>query len=410
MRTRHASRAAGGEVVLPTGKEELGLGNGYHRLRAVRDVGPDAAAQQLPPDARRLRAPVRRATRARKEAFCARRSARPSRRTAASAARGRRRSKCCGRGPTAARPSGTSCRSCRCRSSKLQHVLRRRRRPRLPLNAARGAQAAGPDLPPLGLVRRRLLRVLEMSRDDRRPAFFAAVAAGCARLRRWRSRRRVGAQTPQPAAPPAPTPHRRHRRCSRTRTTAWPATTTCRRRPARTSRSAPSWRSTMMANSARDPYCAGQRAARDDRPSRRTPRTSRTSARPATCRWRSRSRARPGGKGEVFAHLPIAGAGAVGARPAWRSDGISCTVCHQIAADRPRHAARASTATSSWRRRAPTACAAIFGPFAVDAGRQTHHALGDRLRAGARRRTSGSRSCARPATRSSPRPSAPTAA
>ena len=83
-----------------------------HRLRAVRDVGADPAAQRVPADARRRRAADRLRARPR-EATCAPRSAPPSRRTADSAARGRRRSRCCGRGRRAARRSGTSCRSCR---------------------------------------------------------------------------------------------------------------------------------------------------------------------------------------------------------------------------------------------------------------------------------------------------------
>ena len=62
------------------------------------------------------------------------------------------------------------------------------------------------------------------------------------------------------------------------------------------------WRSTMMANSARDPYWqAAVRRETIDHPS--TQRRFRTNARRATCRCHKIAQA-PGGSGEVFAHLP----------------------------------------------------------------------------------------------------------
>ena len=84
-----------------------------------------------------------------------------------------------------------------------------------------------------------------------------------------------------------------------------------------------------MANSARDPYWqAGVRRETIDHPTHVGGDPGRMRRR-ATCRWRSGSRAAAGGKGEVFAHLPIAGADA-GRCERLAADGVSCTVCHQI--------------------------------------------------------------------------------
>ena len=111
--------AAGMEVILPTGKEELGLGNGVHRVRTVRDVGADASAQLVPPDARRRGASVRLRQGEPRSCTSGPRSGRRSRRTEASDGRGRRRSRCCGPARKAGRRSGMSCHRCRsrCRSS-----------------------------------------------------------------------------------------------------------------------------------------------------------------------------------------------------------------------------------------------------------------------------------------------------
>ena len=65
-----------------------------------------------------------------------------------------------------------------------------------------------------------------------------------------------------------------------------------------------------------------------------------------------------------------------------RRDGVTCTVCHQIAPDRlgTRESFNGNFVVApplaNGRRRA-------FGPFAPDAGRRRHHALGHRVRAGA---------------------------
>ena len=128
------------------------------------------------------------------------------------------------------------------------------------------------------------------------------------------------------------------------------------------------WRSTMMANSARDPYWqAGVRRETIDHPMH----SAVIQDECAECHMPMATQiARAaGGRGEVFAHLPTARADG---SPLHRlaSDGISCTVCHQISNERlgtresfngefvikptPRDGARV-----------------IFGPYRIDRGRKT---------------------------------------
>ena len=76
-----------------------------------------------------------------------------------------------------------------------------------------------------------------------------------------------------------------------------------------------------------------------------------------------------GGKGEVFTHLPIAGPdGSELQRLA--TDGISCTVCHQIAPDRlgTRESFNANFSLLPTR---ADGTRTIFGPYQVDRGRQS---------------------------------------
>ena len=143
-----------------------------------------------------------------------------------------------------------------------------------------------------------------------------------------------------------------------------------------------SWRGTIMANAARDPYLhASVRRETIDHPATAADIEDECAAchMPAAHADRARPRAR---KAQVFAHLSPARP--VDARPLdeLATDGVTCTVCHQIAADRlgtpesfngnfvvaaaarRRHAARVR-AVRARRRPAP------------------HHALGDRIRAGA---------------------------
>ena len=172
-------------------------------------------------------------TRRRESCSCGPRSARRSRRTAASAAPGRRRSRCCGRGPRAARRVGR-------RAAAAGHAVEAparhgRRRRRIPLTQRDERRDAGRGLPAVGLVRRRLLRVLE---DERHAAILLVrppsrgLTACC-----WRVA--LPAQAPAERQPKAAgAAGRVAAALFATRTTASPATTTCRRRPARMCRSA----------------------------------------------------------------------------------------------------------------------------------------------------------------------------
>ena len=90
------------------------------------------------------------------------------------------------------------------------------------------------------------------------------------------------------------------------------------------------WRATMMANSARDPYWqAGVRRESMDNPTLQ-PAIEDTCS---TCHMpMARTAARADGRtGEVFAHTGLPADASAETAQAW--DGVSCTVCHQIAAD-----------------------------------------------------------------------------
>jgi hypothetical protein len=128
------------------------------------------------------------------------------------------------------------------------------------------------------------------------------------------------------------------------------------------------WRSTMMANSARDPYWqAGVRREVMDHPTRSADIQNECAACHMPMAQKIAHAA--GGKGEVFAHLPIAQR-KPSALQRLASDGISCTVCHQIAPDglgtRDRFNANFSLGPTSG-----DGTRVIFGPYQVDAGRQS---------------------------------------
>jgi hypothetical protein len=92
-----------------------------------------------------------------------------------------------------------------------------------------------------------------------------------------------------------------------------------------------SWRASMMANSSRDPYWqASVRRETIDHPLKKAAIEDECSI----CHMpMARTQARAEGReGEVFAHLPLALPGGDGDPLA--ADGVSCTVCHQIAPDR----------------------------------------------------------------------------
>ena len=115
--------AAGVEVILPTGKEQLGLGNGYTVFEPFAMWGQILPRNsflqlhggvELPSDS----------TKARREAVSSGpRSGPRSRRTEASAGRGRPRSRCCGRARRAAPSEWDVVPQVQVTLSKLQHVM-----------------------------------------------------------------------------------------------------------------------------------------------------------------------------------------------------------------------------------------------------------------------------------------------
>ena len=128
------------------------------------------------------------------------------------------------------------------------------------------------------------------------------------------------------------------------------------------------WRSTMMANSARDPYWqAGVRRETIDHPKRSADIQNECAACHMPMAQKIAHAA--GGKGEVFAHLPIAGPNASDLQRL-ASDGISCTVCHQIAPDKlgTRESYNANFSLLPTR---SDGTRLIFGPYQVDNGRQS---------------------------------------
>jgi Cytochrome c554 and c-prime len=128
------------------------------------------------------------------------------------------------------------------------------------------------------------------------------------------------------------------------------------------------WRATMMANSARDPYWqAGVRRETIDHPMH----SADIQDECAACHMPMATRiARAAGrKGEMFAHLPLnQRTGSALRRLA--ADGVSCTVCHQISSERL--GTRESFNGEFVMKSTPaTGVRTIFGPFRVDAGRTT---------------------------------------
>ena len=91
------------------------------------------------------------------------------------------------------------------------------------------------------------------------------------------------------------------------------------------------WRPTMMANSARDPYwhASVTREVRLHPPARAVIEDACASCHMPMSRYEAKSGGRTG---EVFANLPIGESAAPAAHLA--ADGTSCTVCHQITADK----------------------------------------------------------------------------
>ena len=128
------------------------------------------------------------------------------------------------------------------------------------------------------------------------------------------------------------------------------------------------WRSTMMANAGRDPYWqAGVRRETIDHPSH----AAEIQDECAACHMPMAQKiARASGRlAEVFAHLPIATA-APSPLQALASDGVSCSVCHQISPERL--GTRDSFNANFVLKPTPADGArVIFGPYRIDAGRKT---------------------------------------
>lgn len=125
------------------------------------------------------------------------------------------------------------------------------------------------------------------------------------------------------------------------------------------------WRATMMANAARDPYWqAAVRRETTDNPAA----ADHIEDKCATCHMpAARYEAHMGGgQGRVFANLPIGGSDSREA--VLSADGVTCTVCHQIA---PTGLGQPSSFTGGFTVDEATTWGSrrIFGPFATDRGR-----------------------------------------
>ncbi|HZL95697.1 MAG TPA: hypothetical protein VFB99_18720, partial [Vicinamibacterales bacterium] len=128
------------------------------------------------------------------------------------------------------------------------------------------------------------------------------------------------------------------------------------------------WRSTMMANSARDPYWqAGVRRETIDHPTHSADIEDECAACHMPMAQKIAQAA--GQKGEVFANLPIARANP-STLHRLAADGISCTVCHQIAPD---NLGTRDSFNANFKLLPTPADGArvIFGPYRIDAGRKT---------------------------------------
>ena len=129
-----------------------------------------------------------------------------------------------------------------------------------------------------------------------------------------------------------------------------------------------SWRATMMANSARDPYVqASVRRETTDHQSRAADIEDEC----ASCHLPAAKQIAhaSGGKAQVFSHLSADAAGAETALDNLARDGVSCTVCHQISADR---LGTRESFNGNFVVAAPLANGTrrAFGPEVIDTGRR----------------------------------------
>jgi len=120
------------------------------------------------------------------------------------------------------------------------------------------------------------------------------------------------------------------------------------------------WRASMMANSARDPYwmAAVRREIMDHPGARDTIEDECSICHMPMTTFTARSN---GGKGGIFAQLDPASPDV-----ALASDGVSCTVCHQI---QPTKFGDPSSFTGGYVIDVTAATRKVFGPFVIDAGR-----------------------------------------
>jgi hypothetical protein len=124
------------------------------------------------------------------------------------------------------------------------------------------------------------------------------------------------------------------------------------------------WRASMMANSARDPYWqAAVRREITDHPKA----AAHIEDECSTCHMpmARTAAAASGQRGRVFAHLPLPGTAPDSSLAA---DGVSCTMCHQISAER---AGSPESFTGGFvvDMTKPPETRPLYGPFAVDGGR-----------------------------------------
>ena len=160
------------------------------------------------------------------------------------------------------------------------------------------------------------------------------------------------------------------------------------------------WRASMMANSARDPYWqAAVRREVMDYPEA----ASEIEAQCSRCHMPMASAVaavaeHEGGAGQVFANLSAGGDDRIAALAA---DGVSCTVCHRVAADNLGMEDSFSGGFAIDLAAAPEG-SPVFGPFEPDSGGTGDHALGHGVFAPNKARTCSRPGCARRATLSSP--------
>ncbi len=132
------------------------------------------------------------------------------------------------------------------------------------------------------------------------------------------------------------------------------------------------WRSTMMANSSRDPYWQAS-VRRETMDHRMHSEAIQDECAACHMPMSTRIERAAGGKGQVFAHLGASGSGGGGEDAEVHrlaADSVSCTVCHQIAPDTL--GTRESFNSNFVMRPTPAdGTRVIFGPYTIDAGRKT---------------------------------------